>query len=155
MSSQTISQKNAAIKSSDSLLAEIARLRAVIEVLRAEKNVLRAEKEIIRIEKQKIIDDLRAGIQEKKAKPIHLAPKPTPKASLKSSAAAPSSKPTPSIEVLEEEELKEFCLNGISYFKNHDNFCWRFDGSGNVIYAGLYISEESRIDDSVAEPMLL
>ena len=145
MSKVTIAQKD----------AEIARLRAVIEVLRAEKNVLRAEKEIIRVEKQKIIDDLRAGIQEKKAKPIRLAPEPRPKSSLKSSAAAPSPKPTPSIDDLEEEVLKEFCLNGISYFKSHDNFCWRFDASGNMIYAGLYIAEESRIDDSVAEPMLL
>jgi len=51
-----------------------------------------------------------------------------------------------------EVEVEEFEHNGKNYLKNTDNLCWLVDEEGNQTWAGVFLPEEDRIDESVEEP---
>lgn len=49
-------------------------------------------------------------------------------------------------------EAVEWEFEGQTYFKTGDNLCWLQTDDGDRIWAGVFLPEENRIDDSVAEP---
>jgi hypothetical protein len=49
-------------------------------------------------------------------------------------------------------EAVEWEFQGQTYFKTSDNLCWLMTDDGERIWAGVYLTEEDRIDDSVEEP---
>jgi hypothetical protein len=51
-----------------------------------------------------------------------------------------------------EVEVEEFEHDGKTYLKNSDNLCWLVVSEGEQTWAGVYLPEEDRIDDSVEEP---
>jgi hypothetical protein len=51
-----------------------------------------------------------------------------------------------------EVEVEEFEHKGKNYLKNTDNLCWLVDEEGNQTWAGVFLPEEDRIDESVEEP---
>lgn len=52
-----------------------------------------------------------------------------------------------------EVEVEEFEHDGKTYLKNSDNLCWLMDAEGNQTWAGAYLPEEDRIDETVEEPL--
>jgi hypothetical protein len=51
-----------------------------------------------------------------------------------------------------EVEVEEFEHDGKTYLKNSDNLCWLMDAEGNQTWAGVFLPEEDRIDETVEEP---
>jgi hypothetical protein len=52
-----------------------------------------------------------------------------------------------------EVEVEEFEHDGKNYLKNTDNLCWLVDEEGNQTWAGVFLPEEGRIDETAEEPM--
>ena len=50
-------------------------------------------------------------------------------------------------------EVEEFEHDGKTYLKNGDNLCWLVDAEGNQTWAGAYLPDEDRIDETVEEPL--
>ncbi len=76
------------------------------------------------------------------------------KAAAAAAAAAPEETPAPEEETAEEEsnEAVEWEFQGQQYYKTSDNLCWMITHGDDRIWAGVYLPEEDRIDDSVEEP---
>ncbi len=49
-------------------------------------------------------------------------------------------------------EVEEFEHDGKTYLKNSDNLCWFINEAGEQVWAGVYLPDEDRIDESVEEP---
>ncbi len=52
----------------------------------------------------------------------------------------------------ESNEAVEWDFQGQTYYKTSDNLCWMVGDDGERIWAGVYLPEEDRIDDSAEEP---
>ncbi len=52
----------------------------------------------------------------------------------------------------ESNEAVEWEFQGQTYYKTSDNLCWLMGDDGERIWAGVYLPEEDRIDDSAEEP---
>ncbi len=69
--------------------------------------------------------------------------------------------PTPSVkkEIIplpkdeDEVEAVEWEFQSKTYFKTSDNLCWLISDDGTPSWAGVYLPDEGRIDDSVEEPL--
>ena len=69
------------------------------------------------------------------------------------SAAKAAAEVEPEAEASTEVEVEEFEHDGKTYLKNSDNLCWLMDAEGNQTWAGAYLPEEDRIDETVEEPL--
>jgi hypothetical protein len=69
-------------------------------------------------------------------------------------AAAAAAEAVPEEAAAEEgsNEAVEWEFQGQNYFKTSDNLCWMMTDDGERIWAGVYLPEEDRIDDTVEEP---
>ena len=67
-------------------------------------------------------------------------------------AAKKAAEEAASAEADVEVEVEEFEHGGKNYLKNTDNLCWLVDEEGNQTWAGVFLPEEDRIDESVEEP---
>lgn len=71
----------------------------------------------------------------------------------KAEAAAKAAEAEQPEEESAEVEVEEFEHDGKTYLKNSDNLCWLVDAEGNQTWAGAYLPDEDRIDETVEEPM--
>ncbi len=67
-------------------------------------------------------------------------------------AAAAEAGPEEAAEEEGSNEAVEWEFQGQTYFKTSDNLCWLMADDGERIWAGVFLPEEDRIDDSVEEP---
>ena len=79
-------------------------------------------------------------------------------AEAEAAAAAAEEQPAQEEQAAEEapeegsNEAMEWEFEGQTYFKTGDNLCWLQTEDGGRIWAGVYLPDENRIDDSVEEP---
>ena len=76
----------------------------------------------------------------------------TPPSDEELAAAKKAAEEAASAEADVEVEVEEFEHGGKNYLKNTDNLCWLVDEEGNQTWAGVFLPEEDRIDESVEEP---
>ncbi len=93
-------------------------------------------------------------VTTKKPSPAAAAPlKRSPQQIREELAAKKAAEEAVTAEQEAEVEVEEFEHNGKTYLKNGDNLCWLVDADGNQTWAGAYLPDEDRIDETVEEPM--
>ncbi len=99
---------------------------------------------------KKTAAELRAEFLAKKAAAAAAAQAAANAVAEASAAAAAEEETAPAEE--ESNEAIEWDFKGQTYYKTSDNLCWMVGDDGERIWAGVYLPEEDRIDDSIAEP---